>query len=342
MFSEKVLLITGGTGSFGNAVLRRFLDSDVREIRIFSRDEKKQDDMRKRYKSPKIRFYLGDVRDYQSVVNVVRGVDFVFHAAALKQVPSCEFHPLEAVKTNVFGTENVLEAAITCGIKRVVVLSTDKAVYPINAMGISKAMMEKVAVAKSRNSRSTVINVTRYGNVMCSRGSVIPLFASQIRAGQPITITDPAMTRFMMTLDDAVDLVLYAFQHGQAGEIFVQKAPAATIETLAVALSRVLGRPSHEVRVIGTRHGEKLYEALLSREEMVAAEDLGDYYRVPPDLRDLNYGKFVEQGELKISDATDYNSHNTTRLDDSGVQELLMKLTFIRATVRGETVEAEE
>ena len=342
MFSNKVLLITGGTGSFGNAVLRRFLDSDFREIRIFSRDEKKQDDMRKKYNNPKIKFYIGDVRDYQSVLNVVRGVDFIFHAAALKQVPSCEFHPLEAVKTNVFGTENVLEAAITCGVQRVVVLSTDKAVYPINAMGISKAIMEKVAVAKSRNSNGTLINVTRYGNVMCSRGSVIPLFTNQIRMGQPITITDPTMTRFMMTLDDAVDLVLYAFEHGKPGEIFVQKAPAATIETLAYALTGLLHKPQHEVRVIGTRHGEKLYEALLSREEKVAAADLGGYYRVPPDLRDLNYGKFVEQGEVKISEATDYNSHNTIRLDVPGMQALLMKLRFMQATVRGETVEAEE
>jgi UDP-N-acetylglucosamine 4,6-dehydratase len=342
MFNNNVLLITGGAGSFGNAVLRRFLDSDLSEIRIFSRDEKKQDDMRKKYNNPKLKFYIGDVRDYQSVLNVVRGVDFIYHAAALKQVPSCEFHPLEAVKTNVLGTENVLEAAITCGVKRVVVLSTDKAVYPINAMGISKAMMEKVAVAKSRNSNDTVINITRYGNVMCSRGSVIPLFTNQIRSDQPITITDPAMTRFMMTLDDAVDLVLYAFEYGKPGEIFVQKAPAATIETLAYALTGLLGKPEHEVRVIGTRHGEKLYEALLSREEMVAAKDLGGYYLVPPDLRDLNYGKFVEQGEVKISDATDYNSHNTTRLDVSGMQELLMKLRFMQATVRGEMIEAEE
>jgi UDP-N-acetylglucosamine 4,6-dehydratase len=342
MFADKILLITGGTGSFGNAVLRRFLDSDLREIRIFSRDEKKQDDIRKKYNNSMLKFYIGDVRDYQSVLNVVRGVNFIFHAAALKQVPSCEFHPLEAVKTNVFGTENVLEAAITCSVQRVVVLSTDKAVYPINAMGISKAMMEKVAVAKSRNSNGTVISVTRYGNVMCSRGSVIPLFTNQIRSGQPITITDPAMTRFMMTLDDAVDLVLYAFEHGKPGEIFVQKAPAATIETLAYALTGLLGKPEHEVRVIGTRHGEKLYEALLSREEMVAAEDLGGYYRVPPDLRELNYGKFVEQGEVKISEATDYNSHNTTRLDAPGMQALLMKLRFMQATVRGEVVEAEE
>ena len=336
------LLITGGTGSFGNAVLRRFLNSDIVEIRVLSRDEKKQDDMRKKYNSPKLKFYIGDVRDPQSVINAVRGVDYIFHAAALKQVPSCEFHPLEAVKTNVFGTENVLEAAIQCGVKRVVVLSTDKAVYPINAMGISKAMMEKVAVAKSRSSTQTVINVTRYGNVMASRGSVIPLFIEQIRAGKPITITDPSMTRFMMTLDDAVDLVLYAFEHGQPGEIFVQKAPAATIEVLAKALTALVGKPEHEVRVIGTRHGEKLYEALLSREEMVAAEDLGGYYRVPPDLRDLNYGKFVEQGEVKISEATDYNSHNTERLDMAGMQALLMKVRFMQATLRGEQVYADE
>jgi UDP-glucose 4-epimerase len=342
MFKSDTLLITGGTGSFGNAVLRRFLDSNFREIRIFSRDEKKQDDMRKRYNSAKLKFYIGDVRDPQSVMSAVRGVDYIYHAAALKQVPSCEFHPLEAVKTNVMGTENVLEAAIQCGVKRVVVLSTDKAVYPINAMGISKAMMEKVAVAKSRSSAQTVINVTRYGNVMASRGSVIPLFIEQIRAGKPITLTDPNMTRFMMTLDDAVDLVLYAFEHGQPGETFVQKAPAATIEVLAKALTALVGKPEHEVRVIGTRHGEKLYEALLSREEMVAAEDLGGYYRVPPDLRDLNYGKFVEQGEAKISEATDYNSHNTERLDVTGMQALLMKLRFMQAIARGEHVEPEE
>lgn len=342
MFTNKTLLITGGTGSFGNAVLRRFLDSDLREIRILSRDEKKQDDMRKKFNSAKLKFYIGDVRDYQSVLNAVRGADFIYHAAALKQVPSCEFHPMEAVKTNVLGTENVLEAAINCGVSRVVVLSTDKAVYPINAMGISKAMMEKVAVAKSRSSNDTVINVTRYGNVMASRGSVIPLFTNQIRAGQPISITDPNMTRFMMTLDDAVDLVLYAFQHGEPGEIFVQKAPAATIETLAKALTGLLGVPSHPINVIGTRHGEKLYEALLSREEMVAAEDLGGYYRVPPDLRDLNYGKFVEEGEVKISEATDYNSHNTSRLDVEGMTALLMKLRFIQALVKGDNVEPEE
>ena len=336
------MLITGGTGSFGNAVLRRFLDSDIGEIRILSRDEKKQDDMRKRYNNPKLKFYIGDVRDYQSVLNAVRGVDFIFHAAALKQVPSCEFHPLEAVKTNVLGTENVLEAAISTGVKRVICLSTDKAVYPINAMGISKAMMEKVAVAKSRSANDTVICATRYGNVMASRGSVIPLFVDQIRAGKEITITDPNMTRFMMTLDDAVDLVLYAFEHGNPGDIFVQKAPAATIETLAYALTDLLKRPEHKVLEIGTRHGEKLFEVLLSREEMAAATDLGDYFRVPPDLRDLNYGKFVEEGERKISEAVDYNSHNTTRLDKAGMQELLMKLDFIQAIVRGENAEPQD
>ncbi len=342
MFSDKVLLITGGTGSFGNAVLRRFLDSDLREIRILSRDEKKQDDMRKKYSDPKLKFYIGDVRDYQSVLNAVRSVDFIFHAAALKQVPSCEFHPLEAVKTNVLGTENVLEAAISCGVKRVVCLSTDKAVYPINAMGISKAMMEKVIVAKSRSSNATVICATRYGNVMASRGSVIPLFVDQIREGKTLTITDPNMTRFMMTLDDAVDLVLFAFEHGKPGEIFVQKAPAATIETLAHAVTGLLGATNHEVQVIGTRHGEKLYEALLSREEMVAAEDLGGYYRVPPDLRDLNYGRFVEQGETKITESVDYNSHNTIRLDVEETKGLLMKTRFMQAVTRGEQIESEE
>ncbi|RJX65726.1 NAD-dependent epimerase/dehydratase family protein [Tsuneonella suprasediminis] len=342
MFSDKTLLITGGTGSFGNAVLRRFLDSDLKEIRILSRDEKKQDDMRKRYADPKLKFYIGDVRDYQSILPAMRGADYVYHAAALKQVPSCEFHPLEAVKTNVLGTENTLEAAISCGVKRVVCLSTDKAVYPINAMGISKAMMEKVIVAKSRSSDQTVICATRYGNVMASRGSVIPLFANQVRAGEPITITDPTMTRFMMTLDDAVDLVLYAFENGNPGEIFVQKAPAATIATLAQALTDLLGAPNHPINTIGTRHGEKLFEVLLSREEMVAAEDLGGYFRVPPDLRDLNYGKFVEAGEVRISEAEDYNSHNTTRLDVEGMKSLLMKLRFMQAMVRGEHVEPEE
>jgi UDP-glucose 4-epimerase len=342
MFTKRVLLITGGTGSFGNAVLRRFLNSELSEIRILSRDEKKQDDMRKKYNDPKLKFYIGDVRDYQSVLNAVRGVDFIFHAAALKQVPSCEFHPLEAVKTNILGTENVLEAAISCGVKRVVCLSTDKAVYPINAMGISKAMMEKVTVAKARSSSETVICVTRYGNVMASRGSVIPLFVDQIRAGKPLTVTDPSMTRFMMTLDDAVDLVLFAFKHGKSGEIFVQKAQAATIETLVYALTDLMGVPNREVHIMGTRHGEKLFEALLSREEMVAAEDLGDYYRVPPDLRDLNYGKFIEQGETKITEAVDYNSHNTTRLDVAGMQALLMKLRFMQAITQGEQAEPEE
>ncbi len=342
MFADKTLMITGGTGSFGNAVLRRFIDSDLREIRIFSRDEKKQDDMRKRYADTKLKFYIGDVRDYHSVLNAMRGVDFVYHAAALKQVPSCEFHPMEAVKTNVLGTDNVLEAAIACGVQRVVCLSTDKAVYPINAMGISKAMMEKVIVAKSRSSSQTVICATRYGNVMASRGSVIPLFTSQIRDGQPISITDPNMTRFMMTLDDAVDLVLYAFEHGNPGEIFVQKAPAATIATLAQALTSLIGAHDHPINIIGTRHGEKLFEVLLSREEMVAAQDLGGYYRVPPDLRDLNYGKFVEEGEIKISQAVEYTSHNTTRLDVDGMKELLMKLRFMQAIVRGENVEPEE
>jgi len=344
MFKGKTLLITGGTGSFGNAVLKRFLDSDIAEIRIFSRDEKKQDDMRKRYANSKLKFYIGDVRDYQSILNASRGVDFIYHAAALKQVPSCEFHPLEAVKTNVLGTENVLEAAIQNGVKRVVCLSTDKAVYPINAMGISKAMMEKVMVAKSRNvdSSRTVICGTRYGNVMASRGSVIPLFVEQIRVGKALTLTDPNMTRFMMTLADAVDLVLYAFEHGNNGDLFVQKAPAATVETLAQALTGLMGKPEHAIQVIGTRHGEKLYEALLSREEMVCAEDMGDYYRVPPDLRDLNYAKFVEQGEEKISRTEDYNSHNTERLDVEGMQRLLLKLEFMQAIARGEHAVPEE
>ncbi len=341
MFKNKTLLITGGTGSFGNAVLRRFLDSDLREIRVLSRDEKKQDDMRKRYQNDKLKFYIGDVRDFQSVLNAVRGVDFIYHAAALKQVPSCEFYPLEAVKTNVLGTENVLEAAVQTDVKRVVCLSTDKAVYPINAMGISKALMEKVIVAKARSSNDTVICATRYGNVMASRGSVIPLFTRQIQNGEPLTITDPAMTRFMMTLEDAVDLVLFAFEHGRPGEIFVQKAPAATIAILAEALMRILGRPDHKINVIGTRHGEKLFESLLSREEKVAAEDLGGYYRVPPDLRDLNYGKYFEEGEVKISEAIEYTSHNTTQLDVAGMQALLMKLPFIQAAVQGEQVEPE-
>ena len=347
MFKNKTLLITGGTGSFGNAVLKRFLTSDIAEIRIFSRDEKKQDDMRKRYDSAKLKFYIGDVRDARSIEQAMRGVDYVFHAAALKQVPSCEFHPMQAVRTNVLGTENVLEAAIGAGVKRVVCLSTDKAVYPINAMGISKAMMEKVMVAASRNleGTNTVICGTRYGNVMASRGSVIPLFVQQVFAGQPITITDPAMTRFMMTLADAVDLVLYAFEHGRNGDIFVQKAPAATIETLAHAVTGLMGKPEHTVQVIGTRHGEKLYEALLSREEMACAEDMGDYFRVPADSRDLNYGKYVEQGQQRLTQTAhgeDYNSHNTQRLDVAGMRQLLLKLEGMQRLARGEVVDVEE
>ena len=342
MFKDKILLITGGTGSFGNAVLRRFLSSEFSEIRIFSRDEKKQDDMRKLYKNSKIKFYLGDTREYESVLNVMRNVDYVFHAAALKQVPSCEFHPLQATKTNVLGTENVLEAALVSGVSRAICLSTDKAVYPINAMGMSKALMEKVAVAKSRNSNSTTICVTRYGNVMASRGSVIPLFIDQILERKPLSITDPNMTRFMMTLDDAVDLVLYAFEKGKPGDTFVQKAPATTIETLANVLRDLMEVPNHEINVIGTRHGEKLFEVLLSREEMSRAEDLGEYYRIPPDLRDLNYTKFFEEGEEKISRFEDYNSHNTERLDSEGLKALLMKLKYIQSAVSGEYVKTDE
>ncbi|CAJ0696874.1 polysaccharide biosynthesis protein [Ralstonia holmesii] len=342
-----ILTITGGTGSFGNAVLKRFLDSDIDEIRIFSRDEKKQDDMRKRYASSKLKFYIGDVRDRRSVDAVMRGVDYVYHAAALKQVPSCEFHPMEAVRTNVLGTENVLSAAVDAGVKRVVCLSTDKAVYPINAMGISKALMEKVMVAASRNleGTSTVICGTRYGNVMASRGSVIPLFVEQVLAGNPITVTDPTMTRFMMTLADAVDLVLYAFEHGNNGDIFVQKAPAATVDVLSKAILDLMRKPTHPVNVIGTRHGEKLYEALLSREEMACAEDMGNYFRVPPDGRDLNYAKFVEQGESRLTTSAhgeDYNSHNTMRLDVEGMKALLLKLDFMQRIARGEHAVAEE
>jgi len=341
MFSGKTLLITGGTGSFGNAVLKRFLRSDLAEIRIFSRDEKKQDDLRKRYASPKLKFYIGDVRDQRSINAAMRSVHYVFHAAALKQVPSCEFHPMEAVRTNVMGTENVLEAAIAARVQRIVCLSTDKAVYPINAMGISKALMEKVMVATSRNleDEQTVICGTRYGNVMASRGSVIPLFVDQVLSGRPITLTDPSMTRFMMTLDDAVDLVLYAFAHGRNGDIFVQKSPAATVEVLARAILELMDKPNHPTHEIGTRHGEKLYEALLSREEMAYAEDLGTYYRVPPDGRDLNYAKFVELGEGRLTQSAhgeDYNSHNTTRLDVSAMKQLLLKLDFMRRVARGE------
>jgi UDP-glucose 4-epimerase len=336
MFKEKILLITGGTGSFGNAVLRSFLDSDIAEIRIFSRDEKKQDDMRKAFRHNKLKFYLGDVRDRQSVIDAMHGVDYVFHAAALKQVPSCEFHPMEAVKTNVLGTENVLEAAIMAGVRRVVCLSTDKAVYPINAMGISKAMMEKVTTAKARNSRDTVICTTRYGNVMASRGSVIPLFVDQMMTGRPMTVTDPNMTRFMMTLENAVDLVLYAFTLGRSGEIFVQKAPAATVATLINAMKDLLAMPDASVQTIGTRHGEKLYEALLSREEMAAAEDLGDYYRVPPDMRDLNYDIYLERVDIQITVAREYHSHNTHRLDVQEMKALLLKVPYIRSIIAGE------
>jgi UDP-N-acetylglucosamine 4,6-dehydratase/5-epimerase len=339
MFKNKTLLITGGTGSFGNAVLDRFLSSELEEIRVFSRDEKKQDDMRKRYNSAKLKFHLGDVRDVRSVETAMRGVDYVFHAAALKQVPSCEFHPVQAVHTNILGTENVLASAVAAGVKRVICLSTDKAVYPINAMGISKAMMEKVMVASSRNAGDTVICGTRYGNVMASRGSVIPLFVEQIMAGKPLTITDPAMTRFMMTLANAVDLVLYAFKNGTSGDIFVQKAPAASIQVLAAALFEVMKRKDHPIRIIGARHGEKLFESLLSREERANAVDLGEYFRVPADGRDLNYAKFVDEGQERITLAIhgeEYNSHNTTQLDKDGMKQLLMQLDFMQRIARGE------
>jgi UDP-N-acetylglucosamine 4,6-dehydratase/5-epimerase len=338
MFDDRVLLITGGTGSFGKAVLKRFLASSMREIRIFSRDEKKQDDLRKIYSDPKLKFYIGDVREPRSVAAAMRGVDYCFHAAALKQVPSCEFYPMEAVRTNILGTENVLEAAVAANVRRVVCLSTDKAVYPVNAMGMSKAMMEKVMVAVSRNLNGTVICGTRYGNVMASRGSVIPLFVEQIAAGKPITVTDPAMTRFMMTLDESVELVLYAFTHGQNGDIFVQKAPAATVAVLARALLEILGRPDHPIFEIGTRHGEKLYETLLSREEMSHAEDRGNYYRIPPDGRDLNYSKFVNEGERRISAGHDYNSEGTRQLDVPAMKELLLRLEFVQRVARGEPI----
>jgi UDP-glucose 4-epimerase len=334
MFKNKVLLITGGTGSFGNAVLRNFLDTDIKEIRIFSRDELKQDDMRKKYTDEKLKFYLGDVRDINSIEDAMRGVDFVFHAAALKQVPSCEFYPMQAVQTNVVGTENLLNVAVKYGVKKVIVLSTDKAVYPINAMGISKAMMEKVAVAKSRNlDEKTIVCCTRYGNVMASRGSVIPLFINQIREGKEITITDPNMTRFMMSLDDAVDLVMFAFKNGNNGDIFVQKAPASTIEVLAHALTEMLGKAKHPIRIIGTRHGEKLYETLLTREEMVSAVDMGDYYRIPSDTRDLNYNKYFVDGEV-ITEAEDYHSHNTKRLNKLEMIEMLTKLEEIKLDLK--------
>lgn len=328
MFKDKVLLITGGTGSFGNAVLRRFLKTDIGEIRIFSRDEKKQDDMRKAYNNPKLKFYIGDVRDYNSVMDVMRGVDFVFHAAALKQVPSCEFYPVQAVYTNILGTENVLNAAIASKVKKVVCLSTDKAAYPINAMGMSKALMEKVIVAKGRNinEEETTICLTRYGNVMASRGSVIPLFIDQVRNGKPITITDPNMTRFMMSLDQAVDLVLFAFKNGKNGDLFIQKSPAATIEVLAYAMKDILGKPEHEVKIIGTRHGEKLYEVLMTKEEKVRAIDMGEYFRVPADGRDLNYSKYFEDGQEVITQADEYNSHNTYRLNEEELKKMILNL----------------
>jgi UDP-N-acetylglucosamine 4,6-dehydratase/5-epimerase len=329
MFKGKTLLITGGTGSFGNAVLRRFIDSDLKEIRIFSRDEKKQDDMRREIKNDKVKFFIGDVRDYRSIAGAMEGVDYVFHAAALKQVPSCEFFPIEAVKTNVLGAENVMDAAIAHKVKKVIVLSTDKAVYPINAMGLSKAMMEKVMVAKSRMSKNTVLCGTRYGNVMASRGSVIPLFVNQIKENKDITITDPSMTRFMMTLEDAVDLVLFAFEHGNPGDIFVQKSPASTIETLAQALQEMY-KATNEIKIIGTRHGEKLYETLVNREEMVKAEDLKEYYRVPSDNRDLNYENYFSKGLEDMEKIEEYHSHNTHRLDVEGTKKLLMKLNSIR------------
>lgn len=331
MFDNKVLMITGGTGSFGNSVLKRFLDTDVREIRIFSRDEKKQEDMRIALGNDKVKFYIGDVRDYDSLKQAMVGVDYIFHAAALKQVPSCEFYPMEAVRTNVIGTENVLNAAIDRGVKRVVVLSTDKAVYPINAMGISKAMAEKLAVAKSRSvpDGGTVISTTRYGNVMASRGSVIPLFIEQLKAGEQLTVTDPEMTRFLMSLEDSVDLVLHAFEHGQQGDIFIQKSPASTVADLAQALKELF-RKTNDIKIIGTRHGEKLYESLVSREEMAKAEDMGRYYRIPADNRDLNYNKYFIEGEENVKEFEDYTSHNTHRLDIDGIIELLKKLDYIQ------------
>jgi len=331
MYRKSSILITGGTGTFGNAALKRFLKTDVAQIRIFSRDEKKQDDMRNEYKDPRIKFYIGDVRSLESIAAAMEGVDYVFHAAALKQVPSCEFYPLEAIKTNALGADNVLTAAIAAGVKKVVVLSTDKAVYPINAMGMSKALMEKIMVAKARlcNPEKTILCGTRYGNVMASRGSVIPLFVSQIKDGKPITIIDPNMTRFMMTIDDAIDLVLYAFENAQPGDIFVQKAPAATIGTLAYALKKLF-KADNPIKIIGTRHGEKLYETLLTREEMAKAEDLGKYYRIPMDDRDLNYGLYFTEGKAEVSLKEDYNSHNTYRLNEDELIELLMKVDYVR------------
>lgn len=331
MFEEKILMITGGTGSFGNAVLKRFLESNVKEIRIFSRDEKKQEDMRIALNHPKLKFYIGDVRSYDSVHSAMKGVNYVFHAAALKQVPSCEFYPMEAVRTNVLGAENVMNAAVENKVERVVLLSTDKAVYPINAMGMSKAIMEKLMVAKSRMrlEGETLICATRYGNVMASRGSVIPLFVNQIKEGKQLTITDPAMTRFLMSLEDSVDLVVYAFKHAKQGDIFVQKAPASTIEVLAQALQSLFSSKS-DLRIIGTRHGEKLYESLVAREELAKAEDMGGYYRIPADNRDLNYAKFCVEGELEVANFSDYTSHNTERLGIEDVKKLLLKLDYIQ------------
>jgi UDP-glucose 4-epimerase len=339
MLDAQTLLITGGTGTFGYAVLDRFLDTNVKEIRIFSRDEKKQEDMRISLANQKVKFYIGDVRTYDSIMSAMQGVDYVFHAAALKQVPSCEFFPMEAMRTNAFGAENVMNAAMACQVKKLIVLSTDKAVYPINAMGMSKALMEKLMVAKARmyGDTNTILCGTRYGNVMASRGSVIPLFLQQILQGQPLTVTDPNMTRFMMTIDDAVDLVLYAFENGKPGDIFVQKAPAATIHTLAEAMLKIF-QAKNEIRTIGTRHGEKLYETLLNREEMAKAEDMGDYYRVPADVRDLNYAIYFVKGEQQVSQAEDYNSHNTRRLDVDGMAALLLKLDIIKAALNGEKV----
>lgn len=336
MFKGKTLLITGGTGSFGNAVLRRFLDTDIGEIRIFSRDEKKQDDMRKKYANPKLKFFIGDVRNYDSIYRAMKGVDFVFQAAALKQVPSCEFFPMEAVHTNIIGTDNVLSAAINCGVKRVICLSTDKAVYPINSMGMSKALMEKTAVARSRDSGETVISVTRYGNVMCSRGSVIPLFINQIKMGKPITITDPNMTRFMMSLDSAVDLVLFAFQNANGGELFIQKAPAATIETLALALGELFAA-DQKPQLIGTRHGEKLHESLLTREEKARSVDMDNYYMVPCDSRNLNYGQYFETGTSTFSVSEDYTSENTKRLDVEEMKQMLLSLDYVQNALTDHT-----
>ena len=339
MFKNKTILITGGTGSFGNAVLRRFLDTDIGEIRILSRDEKKQDDMRGVYQSSKLKFHIGDVRGYNSVRAAMEGVDYVFQAAALKQVPSCEFFPGEAVRTNILGTENAVNAAVDAGVKNVICLSTDKAVYPINVMGMSKALMEKTALAKSRSARNTIINVTRYGNVMCSRGSVIPLFIKQIRENGTLTVTDPNMTRFMMSLEDAVELVIFAFTHGNSGDTFIQKAPAATIKLLAEVVCDIFDYPA-KIREIGTRHGEKLYESLLTREEMANAEDMEGYYRVPLDSRDLNYGSFTSSGQENVSEAADYTSHNTQRLNKDELKEMLLKLDYVQKSLAGQDPEA--